>query len=108
MKTRLICLLLALISLPLAAQEPADTTSHQLGEATVRGTRLLFVTKKDTVVYDLDAVAATKGEMLGEVLRKLPGLELRDGVLYYRGKQVDRLLVNGTDFVRGDTQTALE
>ena len=86
----------------------ADSASATtFGEATVRATRLMFVTKKDTVVYDLDALNTTRGDMLGDIIDRLPGLELRDGVLYFKGKRVNRLQVNGTDFARGDTQTAL-
>ena len=84
-----------------------DSVSHTLGEATVKTTRLLFVTKKDTLVYDIDALNTTKGDMLEDIINRLPGLELRDGTLYFKGKVVNRLQVNGTDFARGDTKTAL-
>lgn len=84
-----------------------DSTVHNIGEATVTATRLVFVMKKDTVVYDMDALAASQGDMLADVIGKMPGLELRDGVLYFKGRAVNRVLVNGSDFVRGDTQQAL-
>jgi len=84
-----------------------DTSYTNLKEATVTTTRLVFVTKKDTVIYDMDALDATKGDLLGDMIDRMPGLELRDGVLYFKGRAVSRLLVNGTDFVRGDTKTAL-
>lgn len=84
-----------------------DTVTTQLHEATVRATRLLFVTKKDTVVYDMDALDAGKGEMLGDMISRMPGLELRDGTLYFKGRAVQRLLVGGVDFVRGDTKQGL-
>lgn len=84
-----------------------DTSSYSIREATVTATRLVFVMKKDTVVYDIDALQASRGDMLGDIIAKMPGLELRDGVLYFKGRAVNRVLVNGTDFVRGDTQQAL-
>ncbi len=92
---------------------PIDSLSsspkeHNLAEATVTATRLVFVTKKDTVVYDMDALGATKGDMLQDMIGRMPGLEMKNGSLYYRGKVVNRLLVNGTDFKRGDTKKALE
>lgn len=87
---------------------PADTTGTVLGEAKVTATRLLFITKKDTVVYNLDAMVTTKGDMLGDIIRKMPGLELRGGTLYFKGEPVSRLLVNGTDFSRSDLSTALK
>ncbi len=88
--------------------ELADTSGTSLGEATVTATRLVFITKKDTVVYDMDALGATKGDMLGDMINRMPGLELRNGQLYFKGRAVTRLLVNGYDFQRGDTRKALD
>lgn len=116
----LVTAMLPLFSVPLRAArtdvlvadtipaEREDTVGTRLGEATVTATRLLFVTKKDTVVYDLDALVTTKGDMLGDIVRKMPGLELRDGTLYFKGEPVSRLMVNGTDFSRGDLSKALD
>lgn len=84
-----------------------DSISQTLGEATVKATRLFFVTKKDTLVYDIQALNSTRGDMLEDIIGRLPGLDLRDGVLYFKGKRVNRLQVNGTDFAKGDTKTAL-
>ncbi len=104
--------LITLLPMQLRAQQTdslsTDTIARQLGEATATTTRLVFTNKKDTVVYDMNALLATQGDMLNDVINKMPGLELRDGVLYFKGKKVDRLMVNGTDFMRDDTKTALE
>lgn len=56
----------------------------------------------------MDALGATKGDMLQDMISRMPGLEIKDGALYYRGKVVNRVLVNGTDFKRGDTKLALQ
>ena len=48
------------------------------------------------------------GANLGDALKKLPGMEIRQKKLYYMGKPVDRLLVNGFDFSRNDPSMALE
>ncbi len=99
------------VSLPVAGQSKSegtrDTLGVQLGEASVKATRLLFVTKKDTVVFDLDALVNEHGASLGDALQKLPGMEMRQGVLYFNGKRVDRLMVNGIDFSRENPQLAL-
>lgn len=82
--------------------------SIQLGEATVKATRLMLITKKDTVIYDMDALGPSANDLLGDMIARMPGLELRDGALYFNGKAVDRLKINGTDFIRGDTKQMLE
>lgn len=89
-------------------KSPQPNKDQNLGEATITATRLVFVTKKDTVIYDMDALGATKGDMLQDMISRMPGLEIKDGALYYRGKVVNRVLVNGTDFKRGDTKLALQ
>lgn len=88
--------------------KPTKERQRDLGEATVTATRLVFVTKKDTVIYDMDALGATKGDMLQDMISRMPGLETKNGALYYRGKAVTRVQVNGTDFERGDTKKALQ
>lgn len=88
--------------------KPTKERQRNLGEATVTATRLVFVTKKDTVIYDMDALGATKGDMLQDMISRMPGLEIKNGALYYRGKSVTRVQVNGTDFERGDTKKALQ
>lgn len=115
-----IALLVGFIALGLAARAGSltaystdsvrtdSTKTHALHEATVKTTRLLFITRKDTVIYDLDAVKLKDGANLGDALKKLPGMEIRKKKLYYMGKPVDRLLVNGFDFSRNDPSMALE
>ena len=56
----------------------------------------------------MDALNATKGDMLGDMINRMPGLELRNGQLYFKGRAVTRFLVNGYDFQRGDTRKALD
>ncbi len=90
------------------ATEQTDSSRYSLNEATVTATRLVFVTKKDTLIYDMDALGATKGDMLRDMINRMPGLELRNGRLYFKGRAVTRLLVNGYDFKRGDTTKALD
>lgn len=106
-----ICMSLLAVSLSATAQSKTESTKDslgvQLGEASVKATRLLFVTKKDTVVFDLDALVTERGVSLGDALRKLPGMEVREGVLYFNGKAVERLMVNGIDFSRENPHLAL-
>ena len=90
MKTLLrIALLVGFIALGLAARAGSltaystdsvhtdSTKTHALREATVKTTRLLFITRKDTVIYDLDAVKLKDGANLGDALKKLPVMEIR-------------------------------
>lgn len=81
----------------------------QLGEATVKATKLMMVMKGDTLVYNADAFQLAEGSMLDKLISMLPGVELKkDGVITVNGRKVERLLVNGEDFFTGSPKVALE
>lgn len=81
----------------------------QLGEATVKATKLMMVMKGDTLVYNADAFQLAEGSMLDKLIAMLPGVELKkDGVIMVNGRRVERLLVNGEDFFTGSPKVALE
>lgn len=81
----------------------------QLGEATVKATKLMMVMKGDTLVYNADAFQLAEGSMLDKLISMLPGVELKkDGVITVNGRKVERLLVNGEDFFTDSPKVALE
>jgi len=81
----------------------------QLGEATVKATKLMMVMKGDTLVYNADAFQLAEGSMLDKLIAMLPGVELKkDGVIMVNGRKVESLLVNGEDFFTGSPKVALE
>ncbi len=88
---------------------PVDSLKNvDLDAVTVTATRLFFVSKKDTVIYNLDALSLSQGDLLGDALEKFPGMEIKSGKLFYQGKAVNRLLINGIDFAKNDTSKALK
>lgn len=81
----------------------------QLGEATVKATRIKFYTKGDTLVYNADAFQLQEGSMLDALVAQLPGAELKpDGRIMVNGKFVESLLLNGRDFFKGDNTVLLD
>ena len=69
---------------PILATDSVNTKGekeHKLKEAKVIGTRFLLVTKKDTTIYDLDALTLKNGALLKEAFEKLPGISFRNGSL---------------------------
>lgn len=79
----------------------------QLPTAVVKGSRLLVVNKGDTLVYNVGALLVADGDMLSELVRKLPDTEIKDGKIYVRGKYIENLLIGGKDFFNGDIAQAL-
>ena len=66
-----------------------------LGEATVKASRIMMVMKGDTLVYNAAAFQLSEGSMLDQLVRQLPGVELRDGGRIY----VNGRYANSVDFV---------
>jgi hypothetical protein len=61
----------------------------------------------DTIVYNADSFKNGSERKLGDVLEKLPGVEInQEGQVEFEGKVVNKLMVNGKDFFDGDTKLA--
>lgn len=80
-----------------------------LDEVVVTATRVKMLMDGDTVVYNADAFELSEGSMLDELVRQLPGVELREGgEIYINGNKCEELLLNGKDFFKGDAKVALD
>lgn len=63
--------------------------------------------KGDTIVYDADSFKSGTEKKLGDVLQKLPGVEVNDdGEIEVEGKTVKKVMVEGKDFFDGDSKIA--
>ena len=61
----------------------------QLGEASVTATKVKMYYNGDTLVYNADAFKLPDGSMLDDLIRQLPGAELKDnGEIYINGRKV--------------------
>ncbi|WP_046743788.1 carboxypeptidase-like regulatory domain-containing protein [Kordia zhangzhouensis] len=63
--------------------------------------------KGDTIVYNADSFKNGSEKKLGDVLKKLPGVEVDDeGEIKVEGKDVTKVMVEGKDFFDGDSKLA--
>ncbi|MGJ8683576.1 MAG: carboxypeptidase regulatory-like domain-containing protein [Nonlabens sp.] len=63
--------------------------------------------KGDTIVYDADSFTNGTEDKLGDVLKKLPGVEVNDdGDITVEGQVVEKVQVEGKDFFEGDSRLA--
>ncbi len=86
----------------------AARRERRLDEVTVTASVVKMVHRGDTIVYNADAFQLAGGSMLDELVRALPGVELRGGGrIYVNGRFVSDLLLNGKDFFSGNPTVAL-
>ena len=77
--------------------------------ATVTGHAAKVMLKADTFIYNAAAFRTPEGSVVEELVRRLPGAEVSDdGSIKINGKQVKKILVDGKEFMTGDTKTAMK
>ena len=88
---------------------PMTGDSHMLKGVTVTGQAAKVVLKEDTFVYNSSAYRTPEGSTVEELVKRLPGAEVSDdGTITINGKTVKKILVDGKEFMTGDTKTALK
>ena len=78
---------------------------------TLEGVEIVYempvTVKGDTIVYNADSFTSGDEKKLGDVLEKLPGVEVNDeGEIEVEGKAVQKVMVEGKDFFDGDSKLA--
>lgn len=76
-----------------------DTKTTQLKEVVMNASANPIFQKRDTINYVIDSLLAKQDRSVGDVIRKLPGVEIRDGRIYYQGKELKKYYVNGLDLM---------
>lgn len=80
-----------------------------LKEAQVTAQALKVTVKEDTFVYNSAAYRTPEGSTIEELVKRLPGATVDDdGKITINGKEVKKIMVDGKEFMTGDTQTALK
>ena len=81
----------------------------KLDEVVVKASKVQLVWRGDTMVYDATAFNLAEGSMLDDLIRQLPGAELKeDGEILINGEKIDYLTLNGKDFFKGKNKMILE
>lgn len=58
--------------------------------------------RNDTLVYDASKYTAAQDQNIGDVLKRLPGVDVKDnGQIEYQGKPINKLYIEGNDLVGG-------
>jgi hypothetical protein len=96
------------INLPDILMERKVARTVELNEIVVQATKIKMIQKGDTIVYDATAFKLPEGSMLDDLIRELPGAELKaNGEIFVNGEKIDYLMLNSRDFFRGNNQVML-
>ena len=80
-----------------------------LKSATITAQAAKVVAKEDTLIYNSSAYRTPEGSTIEELVKRLPGAKIDDdGKITINGKEVKKIMVDGKEFMTGDTKTALK
>lgn len=80
-----------------------------LKATTVTAQAQKVILREDTFVYNADAYRTPEGSVVEELVKKLPGATVDEsGKITINGKEVKKILVDGKEFMTGDTKTAMK
>lgn len=86
-----------------------QTDAIMLEGATVTANASKVTLKEDTFVYNAAAYRVPEGSVVEELVKRLPGAKVDDdGKITINGKEVKKILVDGKEFMTGDTKTAMK
>ena len=84
-----------------------DPDKQMLDAASVSAVGNPIVIKKDTLEYNANAFKTTDNDMLEDLLKKLPGVEVsEDGSISINGETIKKITIDGKTFFLDDPQLA--
>lgn len=86
-----------------------ESISTTLGEVTVKAEHIPVMIKKDTVEFNAQAFKTRPNDMVEDLLKKLPGVEVdQDGSVKAQGETVRQVMVDGKEFFGRDPKVATQ
>ncbi len=86
-----------------------ETDAVLLQEVVAKGVAAKVVVKEDTFIYNAAAYRTPEGSVLEELVKRLPGAKIDDdGKITINGREVKKIMVDGKEFMTGDTETAMK
>ena len=84
-----------------------DLNQEELDAASVSATGNPIIIKKDTIEYNASSYKITDDNMLVDLLKKLPGIEVSDdGTITSNGETISKITIDGKTFFLDDPQVA--
>ena len=82
--------------------------ANQLGEVMVREKQVRVEQKGDTIQYNADAFKTNPDATAEDLIKKMPGVTIENGVVKAQGEEVRKVTVDGQEFFGDDAALALK
>lgn len=82
--------------------------ANQLGEVVVREKQVRVEQKGDTIQYNADAFKTNPDATVEDLVKKMPGVTIENGVVKAQGEEVKKVTVDGQEFFGDDAALALK
>jgi uncharacterized membrane protein YgcG len=82
--------------------------TNQLGEVTIREKQVRVEQKGDTIQYNANAYKTNPDATVEDLVKKMPGVTIENGVVKAQGEEVKKVTVDGQDFFGDDAALALK
>ncbi|MNJ86635.1 hypothetical protein D3C87_41390 [compost metagenome] len=83
-------------------------TDTKLEEVTIEANAIRVEQKGDTTQYNADAYKTNPDATVQDLITKMPGITLENGVVKAQGEQITRVLIDGQEFFGDDASAALK
>lgn len=84
-----------------------EASTEMLGAAKVSAVGNPIQMKQDTISFTASSVKTTENDMLEDLLKKIPGMEVsEDGSITHNGRSIDKITIDGKTFFLDDPQLA--
>lgn len=98
---------------PVNGQWPAlrlsmNTASELLREVAVDAAAEMQTIKGDTTIMNANAFTVSEDASTGDLLKKMPGIEVNNGTVQAQGEAVTKVFVDGKPFFGEDSKAALD
>ena len=84
-----------------------EVDEQSIAQVVVVGQQVAMVFRGDTTVYNAGAFKTMADDRFAELLKQLPGVEIKDNKIYAEGQEVKRVLIDGKNLFGSKTSYAL-
>lgn len=89
-------------------QIPLLSDADLLDGVTIEAVAIRVLQDGDTTIYNADQYKVNPDATVEDLITKMPGITLEDGVYKSRGQEIKKILIDGEEFFGEDAQMALK